>query len=31
MQSFRRQVLNTPQMKEVMNESKKSNIFMYGF
>ena len=23
--------MNTPQLNEVLNESKKSNIFMYGF
>lgn len=31
MQSFRKQVMTTPQLKEVLNESKKSNVFMYGF
>jgi hypothetical protein len=31
MQNFHRQVENTTQLKDILFESKKSNIFLYGF
>jgi len=31
LQSFKKQVVNSQQLRDVLNESKKSSIFMYGF
>lgn len=31
MTNFKNQVLNNPDLKEVLWESKKSNIYVYGF
>ena len=31
MQNFKKQVLANSGLKEILNDSKKGNIFMYGF
>ncbi len=31
MQNFKKQVLANTGLKEILNDSKKGNIFMYGF
>lgn len=31
LQSFKKQVVNSEQLREALSESKKSSIFMYGF
>ena len=31
LQNFKKQIINNPQLRESLNESKKASVFMHGF